>query len=170
MMLSLSIWYLAGLKPFLSSIHTAHFPSDITIPAGPSHGSICIELYSWKLLISGSSKYAFCHAGGITILIALNNFTPPFKRISIILSKAEESDPVSFTSCLNSWIFGSLGLLNFDERALTQFLLPLIALISPLCANSLNGCAKCHRGWVFVENLWWKTQIDDSNLDDLRSK
>ena len=44
--LSLSIWYLAGLRPFLSSIQTAHLPSVITTPAGPSHGSICIELYS----------------------------------------------------------------------------------------------------------------------------
>ena len=45
-LLFLSIWYLAGLRPFLSNMHTAHFPSVITIPAGPSQGSICIELYS----------------------------------------------------------------------------------------------------------------------------
>ena len=41
-----SIWNLAGLSPFLSRTHIAHSPSDITIPAGPSHGSICIELNS----------------------------------------------------------------------------------------------------------------------------
>jgi hypothetical protein len=44
--LLLSIWNLAGLSPFLSRTQIAHSPSDITIPAGPSHGSICIELYS----------------------------------------------------------------------------------------------------------------------------
>ena len=44
--LSLSNWNLAGLSPFLSRTHNAHFPSAITIPAGPSHGSICMELYS----------------------------------------------------------------------------------------------------------------------------
>ena len=54
--LSLSIWNLAGLKPFLSSTHIAHLPSDMTMPAGPSHGSMCIELYSWKPLISGSNN------------------------------------------------------------------------------------------------------------------
>ena len=51
--------------------------------------------------MSGSNKYEFCHAGGITILIALNSFTPPLIKISIILSSEEESDPVSFTNCLN---------------------------------------------------------------------
>ena len=44
--LSLSNWNLAGLRPFRSRTHKAHFPSAITIPAGPSHGSMCIELYS----------------------------------------------------------------------------------------------------------------------------
>ena len=169
-MLSLSIWYLAGLKPFLSSMHTAHFPSDMTMPAGPSHGSICMELYSWKLLISASNKYAFCHAGGITILIALNNLTPPLIKISIILSNADESDPVSFTNCLNFWIFGIRGLLNFDDLAFTQFLFPLIALISPLWAKSLKGWARCHLGCVLVENLWWNTHIEDLNCGDFKSK
>ena len=82
--------------------------------------------------MSGSNRYEFCHAGGITILIALNSFTPPFIKISIILSKAEESEPFSLTNCLNCCIFGKRGLLNFDDLALTQFLFPLIALISPL--------------------------------------
>ena len=45
-LLNLSIWYLAGLRPFLSRTHIAHLPSDMTMPAGPSHGSMCIELYS----------------------------------------------------------------------------------------------------------------------------
>ena len=47
-------WYLAGRNPFLSKTQIAHSPSDITIPAGPSQASICIELYSWKALTSGS--------------------------------------------------------------------------------------------------------------------
>ena len=47
------------------------------------------------------------------------------------------------------------------DLAFTQFLFPLIALISPLWARYLNGWAKYHLGLVFVENLWWKTLIDD---------
>ena len=49
--------------------------------------------------------------------------------------------------------FGIKGVINFDLRAFAQFLLPLIALISPLWANNLKGCAKCHLGLVLVENL-----------------
>ena len=100
-MLSLSSWNLAGLKPFLSSTHKAHFPSAITIPAGPSHGSMCIELYSWKPLTSGSRVWIFCQAGGKTILIDLNISIPPLTKSSIILSNDDESEPFSLTSSLN---------------------------------------------------------------------
>ena len=81
----------------------------------------------------------FCHAGGNTILKALNRSMPPLFSNSIILSSAEESDPVSFTKSLNLLIFGINGDENLDCLALAQFRLPLIALISPLCANNLNG-------------------------------
>ena len=67
-------------------------------------------------------------------------------RSSTILSSADESDPVSLTNDLNSAILGINGVENFEVLALTQFLLPRIALISPLCARSLNGWAKCHLG------------------------
>ena len=56
-----------------------------------------------------------------------------------MLSNDDESEPVSFTSCLNFCIFGINGVENFDALALTQFLFPLMALISPLCASNLNG-------------------------------
>ena len=168
--LSLSNWNLAGLSPFLSRTHNAHFPSAITIPAGPSHGSICIELYSWNPLTSGSKVWIFCHAGGSTILIALKISTPPFTKSSIMLSSEEESEPVSLTSCLNFWIFGMRGVLNFEDLAFTQFLFPRIAFISPLCANNLNGWARCHLGLVLVENLWWKTHVEARKFSWLRSK
>ena len=153
------IWYLEGLSPFLSRTHIAHSPSDMTIPAGPSQASICIELYSWKALTSGSMVWIFCHAGGKTILIDLKKFIPPFTKSSIMLSREDESEPVSFTNDLKSPMPGIRGVENLDARAFTQFLFPLIALISPLWASNLKGCAKCHLGWVFVENLWWKRQI-----------
>jgi hypothetical protein len=56
-----------------------------------------------------------------------------------MLSNADESEPVSLTSDLNWLIPGIKGVENFDALALTQFLFPLIALISPLCARSLKG-------------------------------
>tara|TARA_Y100001947_G_scaffold90182_1_gene76920 strand:- start:90 stop:302 length:213 start_codon:yes stop_codon:yes gene_type:complete len=70
-----------------------------------------------------------------------------------MLSKADESEPDSLTICLNFWIFGIYGVLKILVLALDQFLFPLIALISPLCAKSLKGCARCHLGLVLVENL-----------------
>tara|TARA_Y100000816_G_scaffold156367_1_gene111531 strand:+ start:544 stop:771 length:228 start_codon:yes stop_codon:yes gene_type:complete len=74
----------------------------------------------------------FCHAGGKTILMDLKKFIPPLTSNSIILSKADESEPVSFTNDLKSLMPGIRGVENLEARALTQFLLPLIALISPL--------------------------------------
>ncbi len=71
--------------------------------------------------------------------MALYRLIPPFVSNSTILSNADESEPFSLTSSLKLEIFGKSGLENFDDRALTQFLLPLIALISPLCASNLNG-------------------------------
>ena len=65
----------------------------------------------------------------------------------------DESDPDSFTICLKFCIFGINGVSKLFDLALTQFLFPLMAFISPLCARSLKGCAKYHLGLVFVENL-----------------
>ena len=57
---------------------------------------------------------------------------PPLTKISIILSRAEESDPFSLTRFLNVVISGINAVENLDFLALAQFLFPLIALISPL--------------------------------------
>ena len=46
-----------------------------------------------------------------------------------MLSRADESEPVSLTSDLNWLIPGIRGVENLEARALTQFLFPLIALI-----------------------------------------
>ena len=64
---------------------------------------------------------------------------PPLIKISIILSRAEESDPFSLTRFLKVVISGINAVENFDFLALAQFLFPLIALISPLWASNLNG-------------------------------
>ena len=57
---------------------------------------------------------------------------PPFTSNSTILSSAEESDPVSLTKDENLSMSGIKGEENLEALALTQFLLPRIALISPL--------------------------------------
>ena len=49
-----------------------------------------------------------------------------------MLSRDEESDPFSFTSSLKDCIFGINGVINLFDLAFTQFLFPLMALISPL--------------------------------------
>ena len=69
----------------------------------------------------------------------LKIFIPPVTNTSIILSKAEESEPVSFITCLNFCILGIFGVTKTFDLAFDQFLLPLMALISPLCANNLKG-------------------------------
>ena len=56
-----------------------------------------------------------------------------------MLSNAEESEPVSLTKDLKFPIPGISGVENLEARALTQFLFPLIALISPLWASNLKG-------------------------------
>jgi hypothetical protein len=43
----------------------------------------------------------FCQAGGKTIRIDLKKLIPPFTNNSIMLSRADESDPVSLTRDLN---------------------------------------------------------------------
>ena len=53
-------------------------------------------------------------------------------RSSTILSKAEESEPVSLTKDEKVLISGIRGVENFDALAFTQFLFPRMALISPL--------------------------------------
>ena len=78
--------------------------------------------------------------------MALKKLMPPLTSNSIILSNADESEPCSLTKALNLLIPGMRGVENFEARALTQFLFPLTALISPLCASNLKGCAKCHLG------------------------
>ena len=71
--------------------------------------------------------------------IDLKKLIPPLTNNSIILSRADESEPVSLTNDLNWLIPGIKGVENLEARALTQFLFPLIALISPLWARSLKG-------------------------------
>ena len=47
------------------------------------------------------------------------------------------------------------GCVILGSCALIQFIFPFKVLISPLCAKTLNGCAKDHVGNVLVEYLWW---------------
>ena len=68
-----------------------------------------------------------------------------------MLSRLDESDPVSEMIGSSSLISGSLSDRKFFARACAQLRLPWIVLISPLCARKRNGCASRHSGSVFVE-------------------
>jgi len=73
-----------------------------------------------------------------------------------MLSRLCESEPSRLTSGARSDSSTS-GDLYFPERAQTQLRLPLIVLISPLCASMRNGWARRQRGSVLVEKRWWNT-------------
>ena len=63
----------------------------------------------------------------------------------------DESEPERLTNGAMASISPNAGETNFLRRASDQFRLPKIVLISPLCANILNGCANGHCGKVLVE-------------------
>ena len=66
---------------------------------------------------------------------ARNKSIPPPTRISSILSKLEESEPVRFTIGFSSVKPGNNGFSNFGVRAIAQLRLAVMVLISPLCAK-----------------------------------
>ena len=68
-----------------------------------------------------------------------------------MLSRLEESEPSVLTSGARPCNPGSKGDSSLEVRARDQLRLPSMVLISPLCANILNGCAKGQRGKVLVE-------------------
>ena len=71
-----------------------------------------------------------------------------------MLSRLDESEPVSETSGVSDSTSGSNDERKFSARASAQLRLPRIVLISPLCASRRNGCARRHCGQVFVEKRW----------------
>ena len=71
---------------------------------------------------------------------------PPAKNSSSMLSRLDESEPVSFTNGAALCKSGISGEENLYERARAHWRLPSMVLISPLCAKYLNGCAKGQRG------------------------
>ena len=94
---------------------------------------------------------------------------PPAKNSSNMLSNEDESEPVVLTNGAASFKSGINGVANLDIRALAQSRLPLMVLISPLCAKYRKGCASGQRGNVLVEKRWWNTQILDSRRSSARS-
>ena len=77
----------------------------------------------------------FCHAGGTNIRRARNKSIPPPTRISSMLSKLEESEPVRFTIGFSSVKPGKSGFSNLGVRAIAQLRFAVMVLISPLCAK-----------------------------------
>ena len=79
---------------------------------------------------------------------------PPVTSISSMLSRLDESEPVRLTNGAASARSGSKSVLYFGVRATDQLRLPMMVLISPLCANILKGWASGQRGIVLVEKRW----------------
>ena len=58
---------------------------------------------------------------------------------------------------------------SIASRARSQFRLPRIVLISPLCAMNRNGWASGQDGNVLVENLEWASASAEVYLGSVRS-
>src|SRR5579883_1978216 len=94
---------------------------------------------------------SFCHASGISIIMAWAMDRPPATSSSSVLSNIAESLPPGrmtgssfFTSSPNS------GDSSSCSRACIQLTLPRRVLISPLWATYWSGWARSHDGKVFV--------------------
>ncbi len=77
---------------------------------------------------------------------------PPARKTSSMLSRVDESEPVSEMIGSRSEMSSSLSDMKFLARACAQLRLPWIVLISPLCARKRKGWASRHCGMVLVEN------------------
>ena len=94
----------------------------------------------------------WCHASGIIIITACSIERPVIASSSRALSNWDESDPVSSSTGTSLAMSApKCGLRNLDWRARIQFTLPRSVLISPLCADIRNGCARSQRGRTLVE-------------------
>ena len=69
---------------------------------------------------------------------------------SNVLSNIAESEPLSSTTGNTFLMSGNNGDSALPSRALIQFTLPRIVLISPLCTKKRLGCARAQLGNVFV--------------------
>ncbi|MCY1444991.1 hypothetical protein D9M71_614870 [compost metagenome] len=101
----------------------------------------------------------FCQAGGMIMRRPRKRSIPPVTISSSMLSMLEESEPTRLTSGPSSSRSGISSLVNLLRRAWAQLRLPVMVLISPLCASRRNGWASGHFGMVLVEKRWWNTQI-----------
>ena len=80
----------------------------------------------------------FCQAGGMIMRRPRNRSIPPVTKSSSMLSMLE-SEPVRLISGDRLSRSGSNSLANFRRRARAQLRLPVMVLISPLCARKRNG-------------------------------
>ena len=95
----------------------------------------------------------FCaEASGIIIALTIGRLRWPRTSSSNTLSSADESDAPGWMIGFRSSM--ARPKLSWSRRAswlFIQLTLPRIVLISPLCANTRNGCASFHCGKVLVE-------------------
>ena len=111
-----------------------------------------------------------CQAGGSRMRIAWTTSMPPARSTSSMLSRLDESEPVSETIGFSSLMSSSFSERKFFARASAQLRFPWIVLISPLWARNRKGWASRHCGSVLVEKRWWNTHTDDSSRGSLRSR
>ncbi len=119
--------------------------------------------------------WSFSHACGIIISTACGSDRPPRCSSSRQASKLAESLAVSSSTGSSRSIprpcasRGISSLSSIASRARSQFRLPRIVLISPLCAMNRNGWASGQDGNVLVENLEWARARAEVYLGSVRS-
>ena len=102
--------------------------------------------------MAGSRSGYFSHAWGIIIIDAWMGSRPDRTSSSIALSRLAESLPsAQITSRRRSILDPQTGDDSIGCRIVMAFRLPQRVLISPLCANRRNGCARGQLGSVLVE-------------------
>jgi len=96
-------------------------------------------------------RYFGPHASGIIIIRACGSERPAITSSSRALSKTAESLP---DSLITGRTLLSSSPSRGEERVVSlariRLMFPRSVLISPLCAQMRNGCARCHVGRVFV--------------------
>ena len=88
---------------------------------------------------------------GTRMAIACGSDSPLMMRNSNTLSRLAESLMPSCTMGRSGLMFPRASLLSTLSLAFIHPLLPLMVLISPLCASNRKGCASFHFGKVLVE-------------------
>ena len=112
----------------------------------------------------------FSHASGIIISTACGRLRPARCSSSSTSSKEAESEAPSVQTGSSRWRSPPKAPVSSSaSRARIQLRLPLIVLISPLCAMSRNGWASGQDGNVLVENRLCTSAIAVATRSSCRS-